>query len=76
MLIRGDNCYSRLDVCVAAADQFLLPDEDARTIIEDLIEVIHRNWEAVCGEAGLSSVDQALLWRRQFLNPFAHEAYG
>lgn len=76
MLIRGENRYSRLDVCVAAADQFLLPDEDARTIIDGQIESIHRHWEAVCEEAGLSSVDQALLWRRQFLNPFALEAYG
>jgi serine/threonine-protein kinase HipA len=33
--------------------------------------VIEDKWKAVCDEAGLSEVDRALLWRRQFLNPFA-----
>ncbi|SDG87779.1 hypothetical protein [Pelagibacterium luteolum] len=28
----------------------------------------------VCDEAGLSEVDRDLLWRRQFLNPFAFES--
>jgi len=75
MLIRGDNRFSRLDVCLAAANQFLLSDEDARAIIDNQIETIHRHWSGVCEEAGLSAVDKALLWQRQFLNPFALEAY-
>lgn len=74
MLIRGDNRFSRLDVCLAAADQFLLSDADARTIIDGQIESLHRHWDGVCEEAGLSEVDKALLWKRQFLNPFALEA--
>jgi serine/threonine-protein kinase HipA len=31
------------------------------------------HWDAVCDEAGLTAVDKALLWKRQFLNPFAFE---
>jgi serine/threonine-protein kinase HipA len=30
-----------------------------------------QKWQAICDEAALSEVDQALFWRRQFLNPFA-----
>jgi serine/threonine-protein kinase HipA len=33
--------------------------------------VIAQKWQAICDEAALSEVDQALFWRRQFLNPFA-----
>ena len=71
-----DNRFSRLDVCLAAAYQFLLSDEDARAIIDGQIESIHRQWDGVCEEAGLTAVDKALLWKRQFLNPFALEAYA
>jgi len=76
MLIRGDNRFSRLEVCLAAAGQFLLSDEDARAIIDGQIGSLHRHWDGVCEEAGLSAVDKALLWQRQFLNPFALEAYA
>lgn len=75
MLIRGDNRFSRLDVCLAAADQYLLSDADARAIIDGQIERIHLHWNEVCEEAALPAVDKALLWQRQFLNPFALEAY-
>jgi serine/threonine-protein kinase HipA len=74
MLIRGDNRFSRLDVCLAAANQFLLSDADARATIDNQIDTIHRHWNGLCEEAGLSAVDKALLWQRQFLNPFALEA--
>ncbi|MEX2500686.1 MAG: HipA domain-containing protein [Wenzhouxiangellaceae bacterium] len=75
MLILDQNRFSRLDVCLAAANRFLLREEDARAIIENQIEHIHRHWDAVCDEAGLSAVDRTLLWSRQFLNPFALEGY-
>ncbi|HEY5602919.1 MAG TPA: HipA domain-containing protein [Gammaproteobacteria bacterium] len=73
MLIRGDNRFSRLEVCLAAANQFLLSDDEARAIIDGQIESIRTHWDAVCEEAGLAAVDKALLWGRQFLNPFAFE---
>lgn len=75
MLIRGENRFSRLDVCLTAAEQFLLSDDDAHAIIDSQLESIHRHWDDVCDEAGLSTVDKALLWKRQFLNPFALEGY-
>ncbi len=33
--------------------------------------MIEHEWHSICDEALLSEVDRALLWRREFLNPFA-----
>jgi serine/threonine-protein kinase HipA len=74
MLIRGDNRFSRLDVCLDVANQFLLSHDEARAIIDGQIDSIRMHWDTVCDEAGLTAVDKALLWKRQFLNPFAFEA--
>jgi len=71
MLIHGDNRASRIDVCVAAAGQFLLSETDARALIEHQIEGIHRHWDTVCDEAQLPMQDRSFLWTRQFLNPYA-----
>ncbi len=75
MLIKGNNRFSRLDVCVAAANQFLLSDDQARAIVDKQIDSIRQHWDAVCEEAQLTVVDKALMWERQFLNPFALEGY-
>lgn len=71
MLISGGNRASRLDVCILAARQFLLSETEARALIDQQIEGIHKHWESVCDEAELSAADRNLLWRRQFLNPYA-----
>ncbi len=71
MLIAGENRQSRLAVCIAAAPQFQLDEAEAITIIERQIDVVQVQWLAVCDEASLSEVDRNLMWRRQFLNPFA-----
>jgi hypothetical protein len=33
--------------------------------------LVPKHWRGVCDEAGLTEVDRNLLWRRQFLNPYA-----
>lgn len=71
MLIHGENRLSRLAVCIAAAPQFLLAEDEARAIINRQIEGIKEHWDAVCDQAGLSAVDRGMLWGRQFLNPDA-----
>lgn len=70
MLIKGDNRMSRLAVCVGAAAQFLLSPHEAQTIIDKQVQSIRDNWEDVCNEADLSTVDRESLWERQFLNPY------
>lgn len=73
MLIYGDNNLSRLKTCLKAAHNFLLSEQEARKIFYSLIAAIEQNWTTVCKEAELSEVDEQLLWRRQFLNPYSVE---
>lgn len=74
--IADQNRRSQLEVCRLAARHFLLQDEEARAIIDGQVAAIRDNWQAVCDEAGLSAVDRAFLWRRQFLNAYAFEGYA
>jgi serine/threonine-protein kinase HipA len=71
MHIHGGDRSSQLATCVAAAPSFLLGRADAISIVNHQVSVIENEWPASCDEAKLSEVDQALFWRRQFLNPFA-----
>ncbi|MGO4134273.1 type II toxin-antitoxin system HipA family toxin [Rhizobium brockwellii] len=73
MFITGENRQSRLTVCIAAAGQFHLNEQEAVATIERQIDIVQTRWAATCDEAGLSTVDRNLMWRRQFLNPFAFE---
>lgn len=73
MLISGENRLSKLSSCLEAAHHFLLSRGEANAIFEKQRDAIEANWETVCDEAGLSSVDRNFFWRRQFLNPFVFE---
>lgn len=71
MLISGDNNFSQLKTCLKAAHNFLLSENDARSIFEQQIATIELHWKDVCAEARLNEVDRNLFWRRQFLNAFS-----
>ena len=73
MLIMGNERMSRISICLKAAPLFLLSDEDALKIAVGQITIIRNQWAAVCADAALTEVDRNLLWRRQFLNPYAFE---
>lgn len=73
MLISGNNRMSRISACLEAAPHFLLSDANAAAIVEGQLNTIANNWATVCAEAALSQTDRALLWGRQFLNPYAFE---
>ena len=73
MLIDGDRRFSQIAVCLDAAPSFLLSREEATAIAMAQISTIKEQWQPVCDEATLSTVDRELFWRRQFLNPFAFE---
>lgn len=76
MKILGDNRFSRLIVCVAAAARFRLSETDARGIIDAQVLAVKTHWRAVCDEAGLGEAERNALWGRQFLNPFALQDYA
>jgi serine/threonine-protein kinase HipA len=71
MLIHGSDRRSQIATCMAAAPSFLLGSEAAIAIFNHQVSTIENEWPSICDEAGLSAVDRALFWRRQFLNPFA-----
>jgi serine/threonine-protein kinase HipA len=71
MRIVGTQNRSQLALCLQACPQFLLSDQEARTIILHQVNVIRRHWDGICDEGSLTPADRAYLWERQFLNPFA-----
>jgi len=71
MRISDDNNMSQISNCLQAADKFLLSQEEAIAIVENQIKHIISHWDDVCDIAKLSETDRLMLWRRQFLNPYA-----
>jgi serine/threonine-protein kinase HipA len=57
MLIVGQNRRSQLSVCLDAASRFQLTNQEAQGIIEQLKHGINENWEMVCDEAKLTTVE-------------------
>lgn len=77
MIIGTDGFrMSQLAGCVERASTYMLAEDEAREVIDNQIEVIEREWDAVCDQAGMSEVDRAFFWGRQFLNPYAFEGYA
>lgn len=76
MLIKGENRMSTLRTCIAAAPDFLLTDDDAKTIIEGQIATIAGEWDAMCDHAKLTETDKNLFAGRQFLNPYCTDGLG
>jgi serine/threonine-protein kinase HipA len=70
MLISETNRMSRLDVCLEAARHFLLTEKEAVAIIEQQLETMSNQWEAVCDDAGLNETERHFFWGRQFCNPY------
>jgi len=73
MFVTGNNRFSQLKTCLAAAHHFLLSQPAAGDAIDRIEVAIRDNWERVCEEAELSPVERNFLWGRQFLNPFSLE---
>jgi serine/threonine-protein kinase HipA len=73
MLISGDNRFSQIATCLKAAANFLLSADQAFAIVEHQVKTIIDTWLSVGVEAELTEVERNLLWRRQFLNPFAFD---
>jgi len=73
MLINGSDRMSRFSSCLDAAHHFQLSQQQALTIIEHQLQTVIECWDAVCDEASFSVTDRALMWGRQFLNPFAFD---
>jgi len=71
MLIKGQQRASQIGLCLAAAADFHLSEDQALAIVAHQLETIGAQWRTLVEEAQLGLVDSALFWGRQFLNPFA-----
>src|ERR1700723_1954547 len=71
MRIVGTNNRSQLALCLEAAPQYHLSVQEATAIILEQVNAIRIHWDRICDEAELPEADRALLYGRQFLNPFA-----
>lgn len=51
MLVLGSNRFSQLRVCIDAAHNFHLSEDEARAVINHQKSFIEDNWDSVCNEA-------------------------
>lgn len=73
MLVAGEDRRSRIATCLDAAPDFLLSRQEAIAIVEAQLHSLGEHRARVGDEARLTATDRALLWGRQFLNPYAFE---
>ncbi|HET9593452.1 MAG TPA: HipA domain-containing protein, partial [Solirubrobacterales bacterium] len=66
---------SQVAGCVGHAGIYQLSEAEAREIIDHQIETIEGQWDEVCDLAGLTEIERAGFWKRQFLNPYSLEEY-
>lgn len=71
---RNGQRRSRLAVCRDAAEIYHLDRRDAEDLIEQQVSTITTEWDEAADVARLAAAERALLWRRQILNAFIHEA--
>ena len=70
MLIGGkDGNLSKISNVLSVCHVFQLDKEQAKDIIESMVQIITKNWELVCEEARLSSMQKNQLWHKSILNP-------
>jgi serine/threonine-protein kinase HipA len=66
---------SQVAGCIERAGIYQLSEAEARQIVDNQIEMIEGQWDEVCDLAGLTEVERAGFWKRQFLNPYSLEGY-
>jgi serine/threonine-protein kinase HipA len=74
-LTRDGRRESRVQVCVEAAEVFLLSEREARNEVDRQLTLIHEHWPAAADAAGLSAADRQQLWGHALVHPYALEGY-
>ncbi len=62
---------SQIARCIRRAGHYHLSAQQAREVIDNLIALIHADWNEVCNLAAMPAADRQRLWGRQFLNPYS-----
>jgi len=78
-MIIGDSSdrfkKSQVAGCVERAHVYQLSTKEAKSIVDNQIDVIEHDWPEVCERAEMSEAERAYFWRRQFLNRYALEGW-
>lgn len=69
-ITRDGRRDSQLWLCRQVAADFLLSPATAQEIIDRVVTIIASDWSEVCDEAQLTEAERAMLWQREFLNPY------
>jgi len=67
---RSSRRDSRLSACMELARHFSIRDDEAIRIMLDQMNVVGRQWNSLCDQAGMTTVERSSLMGHQFLNPF------
>ena len=73
MLLSNDDNHSRFSTCINAANEFMLNENQAIEIILQQVDAFVQNWDALCDDAEINSVDRGFFIGRQFLNPYSYQ---
>ena len=73
MLLTNDDNHSRFSTCINAANEFMLNENQAIEIILQQVDAFVQNWDALCDDAEINSVDRGFFIGRQFLNPYSYQ---
>ena len=69
MKITQRSNLSRIRLCLDAAPEFALSEEEARSIVEAQVRGIAENFDGLCEEIGMAPNTRSQLRRRAVLNP-------
>jgi serine/threonine-protein kinase HipA len=70
---REGQRLSRFADVISCAPTYLLTVDQGRGIVERIIDTIDQNWRSVAEQAGMTRLEQSMLWKRAILNPFAFQ---
>jgi serine/threonine-protein kinase HipA len=62
---------SQVAGCVERAALYRLSETEARSIVDNQVDVIRLSWDEVCDLAALTSLQRRQMWGSQFLNEYA-----
>jgi serine/threonine-protein kinase HipA len=68
---RDGSKSSQFATCIRAADVYGLSATEARDVVEHQVATIRREWHDAADAAQLTDAEQARMWEREILNPYA-----
>lgn len=75
-ITRDGQRQSRVQVCIDAAEVFLLTDRDAHDEVDRQLTTIREQWPAAADTVGLTTADRQQLWGHAIVHPYALQGYA